>query len=75
MNTRFLKSLSTTFSPFNATSGRTARLLLATLPPTARSTMKIDIKRLSAQEASQASTMELTFSMSCLKDIDIIQSS
>ncbi|KAL2357688.1 hypothetical protein BJ546DRAFT_322817 [Cryomyces antarcticus] len=46
MITKFITSVSTTFSPFNARSGKTARSFLALLPPNARQNMKIDVKML-----------------------------
>ncbi|KAK4944938.1 hypothetical protein LTR28_003456 [Elasticomyces elasticus] len=61
MITRFLTSVSTTFSPFNPRSGKTARNFLALLPPNARTTMKIDVKMLPKASAAQPSTLKVSF--------------
>ncbi|KAK3077569.1 hypothetical protein LTS18_009888 [Coniosporium uncinatum] len=52
MITKFLTSITTTFSPFALPSGRTARHFLAQLPPNARSTMKISVKMLPREAAT-----------------------
>lgn len=62
MITRFLTSVSTAFSPFNAKSGKTARNFLALLPPNARSTMTININQLSRADANKPSVLALKFS-------------
>ncbi|KAK3078421.1 hypothetical protein LTS18_007555 [Coniosporium uncinatum] len=54
MITKFLTSISATFSPFALPSGRTARHFLAQLPPNARSTMKISVKMLPREAATPA---------------------
>ncbi|PNS18015.1 hypothetical protein CAC42_3974 [Sphaceloma murrayae] len=62
MITRYLTSVKTIFSPFNAKSGKTARSFLALLPPNARSAgMKIDVKMLPQSGASQPGVLNLTF--------------
>ncbi|KAI4719151.1 hypothetical protein E4T48_04678 [Aureobasidium sp. EXF-10727] len=61
MITRFLTSVSTAFSPFNAKSGKTARNFLALLPPNARQTMKIDIKQLPRVDANKPALLALKF--------------
>jgi large subunit ribosomal protein L53 len=66
MITRFLTSVSTAFSPFNAKSGKTARNFLAMLPPNARNTMKIDIKQLPRTDAAKPATLALKFSTALL---------
>lgn len=62
MHTKYLTSIKTTFSPFNARSGKTIRNFLALLPPNARSTMAIDIKMLPKAQAREPAVLELKFS-------------
>ncbi|KAJ9625054.1 39S ribosomal protein L44, mitochondrial [Taxawa tesnikishii (nom. ined.)] len=61
MITRFLTSVTTSFSPFNPKSGKTARNFLALLPPNARQNMKIDVKMLPKSGAAQPSLLALKF--------------
>ncbi|KAK4498938.1 hypothetical protein PRZ48_009449 [Zasmidium cellare] len=61
MHTKYLTAIKTTFSPFNARSGKTARNFLALLPPNARSTMAIDVKMLPKTKAGETATLELKF--------------
>ena len=62
MITKFISSVSTSFSPFNTRSGKTARNFLALLPPNARSTMAIDVKMLPRAQAEQPGYLGLKFS-------------
>ena len=62
MITKYLTSITTTFSPFNARSGKTARNFLALLPPNARSTMAIDVKMLPKAQAAAPAFLALKFS-------------
>ncbi|CAK4023514.1 54S ribosomal L44, mitochondrial [Lecanosticta acicola] len=62
MLTKYLTAVRTTFSPFNARSGKTARNFLALLPPNARTTMAIEIKMLPrAAMLREPSVLELKF--------------
>ncbi|KAL1311642.1 hypothetical protein AAFC00_001752 [Neodothiora populina] len=61
MITRFLTSVSTSFSPFNPKSGKTARNFLAMLPPNARSSMAINVKMLPRSEVAKPAVLALTF--------------
>lgn len=63
MITKYLTSVTTSFSPFNARSGKTARNFLALLPPNSRSTMAIDIKTLGKEGARVPAMLGLKFSM------------
>ena len=62
MLTKYLTSVTTSFSPFNPKSGKTARNFLAMLPPNARSTLAIDVKMLSQAQKSVPATLALKFS-------------
>lgn len=62
MLTKYLTGITTTFSPFNPRSGKTARNFLALLPPNARSTMSIDVKMLGQAGARAPATLGLKFS-------------
>lgn len=62
MITKYLTGVTTTFSPFNARSGKTARNFLALLPPNARSTMAIDVKMLPKAQAATPVFLGLKFS-------------
>ena len=59
MQTRFLKSLSTTINPFSRLS-KTPRLFLSLLPPNARSSIQINVKQLT-RATPEPSTLNLTF--------------
>lgn len=61
MITKYLTGVTTTFSPFNARSGKTARNFLALLPPNARSTMAIDVKMLPKAQAATPVFLGLKF--------------
>ncbi|EME44158.1 hypothetical protein DOTSEDRAFT_71841 [Dothistroma septosporum NZE10] len=61
MITKYLTSVATTFSPFNARSGKTARNFLALLPPNARSTMAVDVKMLPKLQAAGPAILALKF--------------
>ena len=75
MLTKYLTSVSATFTPFNARSGKTARNFLALLPPNARSTMSIDIKMLGKEAAvggpgkKDPARLALKFSMCTPSDL------
>ncbi|KAF4548807.1 39S ribosomal protein L53/MRP-L53 [Elsinoe fawcettii] len=72
MITRYLTSVSATFSAFSPRSGKTARSFLALLPPNARSSgMKIDIKMLPQAQASQPGVLKLSFKDGKQMDLDI----
>ena len=62
MLTKYITGVTTTFSPFNARSGKTARNFLALLPPNARSTMAIDVKMLGRNATMQPASLALKFS-------------
>jgi large subunit ribosomal protein L53 len=64
MISKYLTGVTTSFSPFNPRSGKTARNFLALLPPNARSTMAISIKMLPKALAAQPATLALKFSVS-----------
>lgn len=64
MLTKYLTGVSTSFSPFNARSGKTARLFLALLPPNARSTMAVDVQMLPKSMSRQPGFLNLKFSKS-----------
>lgn len=64
MITKFLTSVTTSFSPFNARSGKTARTFLALLPPNARKTMAVNVTMLPRTSAAQTAALELKFSTS-----------
>jgi len=66
MITKYITSVSTSFSPFNARTGKTVRNFLALLPPNARSTMAIDVKMLGQREAEKPASLSLKFSESNL---------
>ncbi len=59
MLTRYLTSISVAFNPFSPLS-KTPRLLLALLPPDARSTMKISTELL-PRDTKDPGTLELKF--------------
>ncbi|EME79195.1 uncharacterized protein MYCFIDRAFT_50931 [Pseudocercospora fijiensis CIRAD86] len=61
MITKYLTSITTAFSPFNAKSGKTARNFLAMLPANARSTMAIDVKILPRAQADRPVILDLKF--------------
>lgn len=61
MLTKYITAVRTTFSPFNARSGKTARNFLALLPPNARSTMSIDVKVLGKNASAQPASLALKF--------------
>ncbi|OQN95803.1 hypothetical protein B0A48_18088 [Cryoendolithus antarcticus] len=61
MLTKYLTSISTSFSPFSPKSGKTARNFLALLPPNARSTMSIDVKLLNRDQAHMPAVLQLKF--------------
>ena len=63
MLTKYITSVSASFSPFNARSGKTARNFLALLPPNARSTMAIDLKMGGRNASAQPASLALKFSM------------
>lgn len=63
MLTKYITGVKLVFSPFNATSGKTARNFLASLPSNARSIMAIDVKMLGRTQASAPSTLDVKFSM------------
>ena len=63
MLTKYITSVSASFSPFNARSGKTARNFLAMLPPNARTTMAISIKMLGKEGAQTPASLALKFSM------------
>ena len=62
MLTKYLTGVRTSFSPFNARSGKVARNFLALLPPNARSTMTIDVKMLPKTQVDTPSFLDLKFS-------------
>jgi large subunit ribosomal protein L53 len=62
MLTKYLTSVTTTFSPFNPRSGKTARNFLALLPPNARSTMAINITMLPKAQADAPASLAVKFS-------------
>ena len=64
MITKYITGITTTFSPFNPRSGKTIRNFLASLPPNARSTMRIGVKMLGQKDAAKPALLDLTFSMS-----------
>ena len=66
MITKYITGITTTFSPFNPRSGKTIRNFLASLPPNARSTMRIGVKMLGQKDAAKPALLDLTFSMSLL---------
>jgi large subunit ribosomal protein L53 len=59
MLTRYLTSLNVSFNPFSPLS-KTPRVLLAMLPPNARSTMQITTRML-PRESTEPPTLELKF--------------
>ena len=61
MLTKYITAVRTSFSPFNARSGKTARNFLALLPPNARSTMAIDVKMLRKSARAQPASLALKF--------------
>ncbi|KAF2771804.1 hypothetical protein EJ03DRAFT_267804 [Teratosphaeria nubilosa] len=61
MLTKYITSVRTTFSPFNARSGKTARNFLACLPPNARSNMAIEVKMLGQQDAHKPADLVIAF--------------
>ncbi|EGP87175.1 unnamed protein product [Zymoseptoria tritici ST99CH_1A5] len=61
MLTKYLTSVTTTFSPFNPRSGKTARNFLALLPPNARSTMAISITMLPKAQAATPASLAIKF--------------
>lgn len=63
MLTKYLTSVSTTFSAFNPRSGKTVRNFLALLPPNARSKMAVEVKMLSRADSAQEASLVLKFSM------------
>lgn len=63
MLTKFITNISTTFSPFNRVSGKTARNFLAMLPPGARKDMAISVKMLGRQEVDSPASLVVKFSM------------
>lgn len=63
MITKYITSVSTVFSPFNARTGKTVRNFLALLPPNARSKMAIDVKMSGQREAEKPASLSLKFSM------------
>lgn len=64
MITKYITGITTSFSPFNPRSGKTIRNFLASLPPNARSTMRIGVKMLGQKDAAKPAMLDLTFSMS-----------
>ncbi|KAH9815711.1 54S ribosomal protein L44, mitochondrial, partial [Teratosphaeria destructans] len=61
MLTKYITSVRTTFSPFNARSGKTARNFLACLPPNARSNMAIEVNMLGQQDAHKTADLVIAF--------------
>nr|POE49441.1 54s ribosomal protein l44, mitochondrial [Quercus suber] len=62
MLTKYITAVTTTFSPFNPRSGKTARNFLALLPPDARRNgMAIDVKMLGQAGAQTPATLALKF--------------
>ncbi|KJX92770.1 hypothetical protein TI39_contig5827g00022 [Zymoseptoria brevis] len=61
MLTKYLTSVTTSFSPFNPRSGKTARNFLALLPPNARSTMAISITMLPKAQAATPASLAIKF--------------
>ncbi|GAB1732844.1 hypothetical protein KC343_g14032 [Hortaea werneckii] len=61
MITKYITGITTTFSPFNPRSGKTIRNFLASLPPNARSTMRIGVKMLGQKDAAKPALLDLTF--------------
>jgi large subunit ribosomal protein L53 len=64
MLTKYITAVKTSFSPFNARTGKTVRNFLAMLPPNARSTMSIEVKMLGRAQAEQPADLSISFSMS-----------
>jgi large subunit ribosomal protein L53 len=62
MLTKYITAVKTSFSPFNARTGKTVRNFLAMLPPNARSSMAIDVKMLSRAQAAQPASLSISFS-------------
>ena len=67
--TRFLTSITTTFSPFQPTS-RTARLFLSYLPPSAHSSVAVKTTLL-PRTSTQPATLSLTFKDGKVLDFDL----
>jgi len=67
--TRFLTSVTATFSPFHPTS-RTARLFLSYLPPTAHSSVAVKTTLL-PKSSTQPATLSLTFKDGKVMDFDL----
>ena len=68
MLTKYITGVTTSFSPFNARSGKTVRNFLASLPPNARSNMAIVVKMFGQGEAEKPASLSLKFSTSSLSD-------
>lgn len=62
MLTKYLTNVTTTFSPFNARSGKTVRNFLALLPPNAHSKMAISVKMLGQRDSLMPASLALKFS-------------
>ena len=67
--TRFLTSVTTTFSPFHPTA-RTARLFLSYLPPSAHSSIVVKTTLL-PKTSNQTATLSLTFKDGKEMDFDL----
>ncbi|KAI7212199.1 hypothetical protein KC333_g7245 [Hortaea werneckii] len=63
MITKYITGITTSFSPFNPRSGKTIRNFLASLPPNARSTMRIGVKMLGQKDAAKPAMLDLTFNL------------
>ncbi|GAB1744399.1 hypothetical protein NU219Hw_g1677t1 [Hortaea werneckii] len=63
MITKYITGITTSFSPFNPRSGKTIRNFLASLPPNARSTMRIGVKTFGQNDAAKPAILDLTFNM------------
>ncbi|RMY58517.1 hypothetical protein D0865_02570 [Hortaea werneckii] len=61
MITKYITGITTSFSPFNPRSGKTIRNFLASLPPNARTTMRIGVKMLGQKDAAKPAMLDLTF--------------
>ncbi|KAF2719959.1 hypothetical protein K431DRAFT_304770 [Polychaeton citri CBS 116435] len=62
MLTKYITTVTTSFSPFNPRSGKTARTFLAMLPPNARADgMTIDVKLLPRAQMNLPATLGLKF--------------
>ncbi|RMZ02560.1 hypothetical protein D0862_05987 [Hortaea werneckii] len=61
MITKYITGITTSFSPFNPRSGKTIRNFLASLPPNARSTMRIGVKMFGQNDAAKPAILDLTF--------------